>query len=105
MDPEYFNNPDNTEIYTLKSEIQDLKIKLEATNKVITAARTHTRAGKQRKERAAAFQKAASIARNGGPKGPAAIKEVEQKHPTVIDIGDAVNDIEEALEYYDKVNR
>ncbi len=83
-------------------EIERLTIKLDNAVAVIDVVRVFVQAGKDRKARTKAFQVAASIARKGGAKGNNVIKEVERKHPIVVDIGDAFDAIETALDNYDQ---
>lgn len=94
------NSPDA--ISELKSWIERLSRRLDEANAVIDIARILVKGGQQRRARSKAMQEAATLARKGGPSGKAAIEAVERKHPMVVDISDAVDAIEAAINKYDK---
>lgn len=59
-------------------------------------------AREERKQRTVAMQKAATVARSGGPHGPEVIKTVERQYPVIWDISAIANEICDALNRMDK---
>lgn len=85
-----------------EEKLDCISARLKEAEIVIDICRKLIQHKQDRSARVSAMQKAASIARKGGPSGKAVIEEMERKHPVVFDIGDIVNEIEIAIKNYDK---